>query len=139
MSLRTSFGGSGKLMENRIVRYLLICLGFASLAIGAIGIFVPLLPTTPFLLLSAAAFARSSERFHTWLITSPHFGPFIKNYREKKGITLRAKAVSLNFLWGTMIISALMVSKATVTLILIVIGLLVTLHLLSLRTLKNTL
>jgi len=72
--------------------YLLI--GHASMAIGFIGIFVPLLPTTPFVLLAAACYSRGSERFHTWLHEHPRFGPIISSWREHGAIGLRSKIVA---------------------------------------------
>ena len=69
--------------------YLLI--GHASLAMGFLGIFVPLLPTTPFVLLAAACYSRGSERFHTWLHEHPRFGPIISSWREHGAIGLRSK------------------------------------------------
>ncbi len=72
--------------------YLLI--GHASLAMGFIGIFVPLLPTTPFVLLAAACYSRGSERFHTWLHEHPRFGPIISSWHEHGAIGLRSKIVA---------------------------------------------
>ncbi len=72
--------------------YLLI--GHASMALGFIGIFVPLLPTTPFVLLAAACYSRGSERFHTWLHEHPRFGPMITAWRENGAIGFRSKIVA---------------------------------------------
>lgn len=73
--------------------YLLI--GHASIAVGFIGIFVPLLPTTPFVLLAAVCYSRGSERFHTWLLEHPRFGPMISSWREHGAIGLRSKIAAV--------------------------------------------
>lgn len=72
-----------------------IILGTVSLALGIIGIFLPLLPTTPFLLLTAALYFRGSPRLYQWLLNHKCLGPYIRNFRENKAIPLRAKIISL--------------------------------------------
>ena len=67
-------------------RLFLIVAGWFAVTLGAIGIFLPLLPTTPFLILAATCFAKSSERFHTWLLNSPLFGPIIRDWLERRCI-----------------------------------------------------
>lgn len=79
-------------------RGMYITAGFACCGLGVAGALLPLLPATPFLLLSAFFFARSSERWHDWLVRHRHFGPYIAAFREKRGLTLTQKrrvAVSL--------------------------------------------
>ncbi|MDI4632216.1 YbaN family protein [Pelomonas sp. V22] len=76
------------------VRGLWLLAGFAALALGVIGIFVPLLPTTPFVLLAAFCFARGSERCETWLLNHRSFGPMVRNWRERGAIPLRAKQLA---------------------------------------------
>lgn len=70
-------------------------LGLAALGVGALGIVVPLLPTTPFVLFAAFAFARSSDRWHSWLIGHPVFGPLIENWRAHGAISRPAKAAAM--------------------------------------------
>ena len=70
-------------------------LGFVFLAIGAAGVVLPLLPATPFILLSAACFARSSERWHRWLLSNETFGPMIRNWEEKRCISCRVKVIAI--------------------------------------------
>lgn len=65
--------------------------GWLSLFLGALGVFLPLLPTTPFVLLAAWCFARGSERWHTWLLSRPYFGPLIRDWNERGAIRPRAK------------------------------------------------
>ena len=82
-------------MVSHAKRIVLILIGVVSLALGAIGVFVPLLPTTPFVLLAAIAFANSSERLHRWLLDHNVFGPLIANWRSHGAIGRRTKIVSL--------------------------------------------
>ena len=77
-----------------MIRTTYVLIGHTSLAVGFVGIFVPLLPTTPFVLLAAVCYSRGSERFHTWLHEHPRFGPMIHSWREHRAIGLRAKVVA---------------------------------------------
>jgi hypothetical protein len=88
-----------KHVDNHILRWILICCGCFSVVAGVVGIFLPLLPTVPFLLLAAACFARSSERFHTWLVQHNQLGPLIRDYLNGGGIPLRAKRIALGMVW----------------------------------------
>lgn len=83
------------------VKMVLIILGLLSLGLGVVGIFVPLLPTTPLLLLSAWCFVRSSERLYEWLINNRYLGEYIRNFREHRAIPLRAKILSVALIWLT--------------------------------------
>ncbi len=76
------------------MRTIFLLLGHISIAIGFVGIFVPLLPTTPFVLLAAACYSRGSQQFHTWLHEHPRFGPMIRAWREHGAIGTRAKFVA---------------------------------------------
>ena len=80
-------------MHNKRMLYLMA--GFILVGVAVLGIFLPLLPTTPLLLLAAACFSRSSERWHRWLLNHRVFGPIIKNWDERRCIPRRAKAVSI--------------------------------------------
>jgi uncharacterized membrane protein YbaN (DUF454 family) len=75
-------------------RLLWIALGVMSLVTGIIGIVVPLLPTTPFVLLAAFCFARGSQRWEAWLLSHPHFGPMVHDWRERRAVPLRAKQLA---------------------------------------------
>lgn len=92
-----------------IKRLFLIIVGLLSLGLAIIGIFLPLIPTTPLLLLSAACFIRSSDRLYEWLITNKYLGPYIKNYREGKGIPLSAKVIGVTLLWCSMLFTIIFV------------------------------
>lgn len=83
------------------MKYVLLILGCLALACGIVGIFVPLLPTTPFLLLAAALFFRSSPRAYAWLLNHKHLGSYIRDFRENHSMPLRAKVVALSLLWLT--------------------------------------
>ena len=86
-----------------MIRYVYVALGILSCALGVIGIFVPLLPTTPFLLLSAALLFHSSPRLYNRLLNHPQLGPYIRNFREHKAIPLRVKIISVSLVWITIL------------------------------------
>ncbi|MDX1442678.1 MAG: YbaN family protein [Gammaproteobacteria bacterium] len=81
------------------MRTLLFIIGWLAVALGALGVALPLLPTTPFLLLAVACFARSSDRSRQWLMESRHFGPILANYLEHRVLPRRAKWLALGLLW----------------------------------------
>ena len=114
-----------------------IILGTVSLTLGIIGIFLPLLPTTPFLLLTAALYFRGSPRLYQWLLNHKCLGPYIRNFRENKAIPLRAKIISLLLMWGTMvdcIFFLIPLTEIKIVLFLVAVG--VTWHILSFKTLR---
>lgn len=98
-------GITNKTEHKKIVRILLQVLGTLSVVLGIIGIFLPLLPTTPFLLLSSWCFVRSSDKMNQRLMHNKYLGPYIANYKSKRGITKRNKIYSLLFLYVTLGIS----------------------------------
>jgi uncharacterized membrane protein YbaN (DUF454 family) len=95
-------------MVSHAKRIALILIGLVSLALGAIGVFLPLLPTTPFVLVSAIAFAKSSDRLHLWLVDHDVFGPLIANWREHGAISRRTKVISVLSMIAILVISALL-------------------------------
>ncbi len=117
----------------------LALLGALSLVLGLVGIFVPLLPTTPFLLLTAALWVRSSPRLYDWLLAHRRLGPYIRQFREHRAIPLRAKILSLTLLWGTLLYCILAVVDrwwwAQLGLLLLAVG--ITWHILSFATLRR--
>jgi len=124
-------------MKQKWVRILLIIAGTLSVGLGILGIFVPVLPTTPFLLLAAACYARSSQRFYDWLLNNKYFGNYIRNYQQRKAVPLRVKVLTLALLWitiGCSVMFAVEVFLVRVFLILIAIG--VSIHIFSIRTLR---
>ena len=109
-----------------------------ALVLGIVGIFLPVLPTTPFLLLAAALYLRSSQRLYEWLMSHKHLGPYIKNFRENKAIPLRVKIVSVTLVWVTLLYCAIFVAKEWwMSLIFITIATCVTLHILHYKTLRK--
>jgi uncharacterized membrane protein YbaN (DUF454 family) len=122
--------------KARIHKWFLIAVGIISVGLGLLGVFIPMLPTTPFLLLAAGCFMRSSQRLYDWLIHHKWFGEYIRNYREYRAIPLRAKVVTLVLLWSVIGTTALFaVTLWWVRVLLGVVALGVTLHLLHLKTL----
>lgn len=114
-----------------------IALGFISLALAIIGIFIPLLPTTPFLLLSAALFYRGSPKLYNWLTNHKIFGEYIRNFREHKAIPLSTKVFAVATLWVVILSSAFIVfNQWLLRGILIAIAVGVTIHILHYKTLK---
>jgi len=123
------------LKAMRLKKYIYITLGFFFVGLGVLGIFVPLLPTTVFLLIAAYLFAKSSDKYYNWLITNKYFGKFIRDYREGKGVPLKVKTISLTALWVTILFSVFFVVKVLwLKLLLIAIAIGVSWHLLSLKT-----
>jgi hypothetical protein len=119
-------------------KIILIILGFVSLFLGILGIFLPLLPTTPFLLISAACFVRSSEKLYNWLIRHKLFGSQIESYRKHKAISKNSKITALIILWATMCVSIILFSSNVwLCVILVSIALGVTIHIALIRILTN--
>lgn len=120
------------------MKILYTILGTISLVLGIIGIFLPLLPTTPFLLLTAALFFRSSPRLYNWLIRQKYLGLYIRNFREHKAIPLHAKITSISLIWISLGYCALYVAPYSWTRILFfIIAAGTTWHILSYKTLKR--
>ena len=114
--------------RSTVSRTFWFILGLTSMTLGLIGIPVPGLPTTPFLILAAACFARSSQRFYDWVINNKLFGTHVKSYREGNGIPKRSKPMILATMWTFVLFAVLVaipddvpISKAA-TLILALIG-----------------
>ena len=112
--------------------------GTISLILGIIGIFLPLLPTTPFLLLTAAMYFRGSPRLYHWLIRQKYLGSYIRNFHEHKAIPLHAKIISVSFIWITLRYCAIWTVPYTWTrILLLIIATGITRHILSYKTLKR--
>lgn len=127
-----------KKIKSRPVRWLVIGAGFTTLGLGILGIPLPVLPTTPFLLVSAWCFGRSSEPLLRWLLTNRLFGNYLRLYVENRGIPRRVKIYILILLWTTIGLSAfLAVSVWWLRIVLITIAAGVTLHVLRIRTFKR--
>ncbi|MGE5533801.1 MAG: YbaN family protein [Bacillota bacterium] len=125
--------------KQKLVRALLIVVGTFSLGLGTIGIVLPILPTTPFLLLSAACYLRSSDRMHKWLLGNRWFGEYVRNYQEGRGIPAKTKILAMTVLWATIFFSAFIfldeILIAQVVLFLVALG--VSIHIVRLPTFKK--
>ena len=129
--------------KGRIISALWVTFGTISLALGIIGIFLPLLPTTPFILLAAACYCRGSEKMHTWLIEHKVFGKYIKDYEEERGIRKKAKITAIVTMWASILLCIWYLDYSNsipdillyVQVLLILISVGVTIHLLKLKTL----
>lgn len=114
---------------------LLIGVGTLSIGLGVLGMFLPLLPTTVFLLLAAWCFSRSSPRFHAWLVNNRFLGGYISAYHEGRGMSLRDKWISLATLWvGIGVTAVFFVDVLWVRCLLIAIAVGVTIHIVRLPT-----
>lgn len=109
------------------MRLVFLCLGWFFVALGIIGAFLPVMPTTPFLLLAVACFARSSPKLEAWLMNHPKFGPSLRNWREHGAISRKAKIMAISLMsvsyaifwfgssppfWRAVIVAALMIAPA---------------------------
>lgn len=118
-------------------KILYICGGTVSLTLGLVGIFIPVLPTTPFLLLASFCYLRSSKRMYEWLMHHKIFGAYLYSYLKYKAIPKKTKLRALLFLWSTLIVSMVIVSSTHISIFLVAVGIGVTIHLMTLKTLSE--
>lgn len=111
--------------------------GIICVSLGILGIILPVLPTTPFLLLAALLFSRSSKKFHDRLINSKILGEYIYNYRKYHAIKRKTKIIAIFMLWATLVISAMLIDNIYIRILLFVVGISVTIHILYIKTLEN--
>lgn len=116
------------------MKVLLLFLGTLCLVLAIVGIFVPVLPTTPLLLLTAYCYYRSSERMYTWLMSHPHLGPYIKNFREHRMIPRRVKVYILILLWSSLLFCVYILDPLWLKGLMMAIAIGVTWHILSYRS-----
>lgn len=114
--------------------------GHIFVGLAVVGIALPLLPTTPFLLLAVTCYMKSSDRFYFWLINNKWLGKYINNYRQGKGVPLKVKVISIALLWTSVILSTafthfLMIIK--IILIIIAVGVTIHISLIGVKTEKN--
>jgi uncharacterized membrane protein YbaN (DUF454 family) len=124
-------------MRAAATRAVFVVLGTIFVVVGVIGIFVPILPTTPFLLLASACYVRGSKRLHAWLLSHGRLGAFIRAYEEGRGIPLRAKAVALTMMWASIGYALYRFPMPWLQALLVAIGAGVTIYLLRLPTLRG--
>ena len=121
------------------MRVFLVVIGATSFVLGVVGIFLPMLPTTPFLLLSAAAWVKASPQLYTWLLNHKVFGEYIRNYREHRAIPLRVKITSVVLVWLTIGYCILRVVNEWwwAQLLMALLAAAISWHILSFKTLKK--
>jgi uncharacterized membrane protein YbaN (DUF454 family) len=142
---KKTFSETCKEQGQKVARVLWFAAGTICLVLGAIGIVLPILPTTPFLLAAAACYYKSSERMHRWLLNNKWFGEYIRNYQEGKGLTKKTKITALSVLWITIGFSTVFVLPRFLSAILILplqltmigVAIAVSMHLLRLPTFKK--
>ena len=118
------------------MKLVLNIVGVLAVMLGIIGIFLPLLPTTPFLLLAAACFARGSDRMPRWLMEHRMFGSYLRNYYEGRGIPARAKLLAMVMMWSSLGFVMWRLSNVWMQLAIFVVGASVSIYLLRLPTSK---
>lgn len=119
------------------MKIILTLLGLLSLGLGILGIFLPVLPTTPLLLLAAALFLRGNRGLYDWLLNHPRLGPYIKNFMVHKTIPLRVKVISISMVWLTLLNCAIFVAEHwAFRLFFILLASAITIHILSYKTMK---
>lgn len=126
-----------RILRNPAARYALLAIGWLSVALGVIGIFLPVLPTTPFLLLAAACFMRSSRRFYLWLVNHRQLGPWIVDYLEGQGIPLKGKVYAIGLMWLSIGISSYLVPLFWARLFMLTSAVLVSIYILKQKTLDR--
>ena len=125
-------------MYNKTHKRLLILAGTVFTAIGIVGILIPVLPTTPFLLLAAACYLRGSEKFYHWLLSNKLFSFYIRNYIEGKGMPLKIKIFTLTLLWLSIGISIWIgTQNLAIRIILALVAAGVTVHIITIKTRKT--
>lgn len=124
-------------INNPAIKILVLGLGWLCVVLGFLGIFLPVLPTTPFLLLAAACFVRTSPKFYQWLVEHPRMGKYLVYYLDGKGMPLRAKIYTLVLMWVTMLLTAfVLVNRPMLHWLLPIIGVCVSIYIVRLPTLK---
>lgn len=123
-------------LTQKLKKAILVTLGTFFLLLGIIGIILPVLPTTPFLILAAACYLRGSDRMYQWMMNNRYFGDLIRNYMERRGIKPRQKAGAIFMLWFLISITLVyFVQQLYLRLILTIVASAVTVHLLRLKNL----
>jgi uncharacterized membrane protein YbaN (DUF454 family) len=121
--------------QSKLARLLWTTAGTLSLGVGAVGVILPVLPTTPFVLVAAACYLRGSKRMYGWLVANRYFGGYLRDYMEGRGVSNRATAVSIAFLWALILLSvAFVTNDLVIRAVIIAVAAAVTIHLLRMRT-----
>ena len=122
---------------NSAKKAVLVAAGSLSLALAVLGVFLPLLPTTPFLLLASACYVRSSERLHGWLMWNRLLGPYIRNFKERRGIPLRARVTTVVLLWLPLAYSIYRLDLLWLELLLVLMGVIWSVLILRMRGVRG--
>ena len=125
-------------MLKKLKKYILIIAGSLSVALGVLGVFLPVLPTTPFLLLAFYCYIRSSVRLYNWLIGHRIFGAYIYNYVTYRAVLRSTKIWAIIFLWASLIVSMIIMQSWHIKAVLFVVGIGVSIHILTLKTLEKS-
>jgi uncharacterized membrane protein YbaN (DUF454 family) len=119
----------------------LVLAGHTMLGLGIIGMILPLMPSTIFLLLASFCYTKSSPRFDEWIHTNKYFGKHLRNYKDKKGTTVSVKLFSITFLWISILLSIYTLRNYSyflyITILLLIIAVAVTIHLITIKTYKT--
>lgn len=145
MGEKKTFASACKEQGRKIVRTLWFIAGTICVVLGAIGMVLPILPTTPFLLAAAACYYKSSERMHKWLLNNKWFGEYIRNYTEGRGLPMKTKIAALSLLWITIVFSIVFMLHRLlpaqlvlpIQLIMVAVAVVVSIHILRLPTFKK--
>ena len=122
---------------NSAKKAILVAAGSLCLGLAVLGVFLPLLPTTPFLLLASACYVRSSERLHGWLMGNRMLGGYIRNFSERRGIPLRARVTTVVLLWLPLLYSVYRLDLLWLELILVLMGVTWSVLILRMKGLKE--
>jgi uncharacterized membrane protein YbaN (DUF454 family) len=126
-------------VPEKVKRRLFIIAGTIALGLGLVGIFIPVLPTTPFLLLAAICYLKGSQRLYDALLGNRFIGNYIRNYLEGKGMPLKMKIWTITLLWITIICSAVFATDNLIVRVILAVVLIgVTVHIIVIRTMKDS-
>ncbi|MFY9607809.1 MAG: YbaN family protein [Blastocatellia bacterium] len=118
-------------------KFFLNILGTMFLLVGVLGVVLPLLPATPFLLLASACYVRGSETLHGWLMGNKYLGSYINNIKDKRGMPVKAKVLTIIVLWASLLFSIYRTDSLLLDVTLLVVGVGVTTLILKLQTLRQ--
>jgi uncharacterized membrane protein YbaN (DUF454 family) len=117
-------------MKTAALKHTLNIVGLVAVVLAILGVFLPLLPTTPFLLLASACFARGSDRLHQWLLSNKLFGSALRDFEQGKGMPIKAKVSAVALLWASLAFSAYTLRSLALVCLLLAVGAGVTTYLL---------
>lgn len=122
---------------NPVTKIILNVIGTICVLLGILGAILPLLPATPFLLLASACYVRGSERLYNRLMSNKYLGPYILNFKERRGLPRKAKIYTILILWASLLFSAFRLQNLVIALALLTVGFGVSALIWSLKTLEE--